>query len=159
MYRIGLGKDVHRLVLGRRLLLGGVRFPFDRGEDGHSDADVLIHAIIDAILGAACLGDIGEFFPPGDPEWKDADSRGLLKMAMDIAGSQQWKIVNIDCVVTCEKPKILSYRESIRNSLAEILGIDTENIFIKGKTAEGLGAIGSGDAIEAAAVCLLEKKQ
>lgn len=157
MYRIGLGKDIHRLVSGRRFLLGGVNIPFDRGEDGHSDGDVLSHAIIDSLLGASCLGDIGEFFPPGDAKWKDADSTELLRIAYRTVRNEGWRIINIDCVVTCEKPKILPYREMIRESLAGVLEIDAGQVFVKGKTAEGFDAAGKGEAVEALAICLLEK--
>jgi len=155
MIRIGLGKDLHCLVSGRPFLLGGIVIPFEKGEAGHSDGDVLIHAIIDALLGAACLGDIGELFPPGDPKWKDADSGKLLKKIRDMIRTEGWRIINIDCVITCEKPKILPFRTLIRESLANILKINTGQIFIKGKTAEGQDSIGRGDAVEAIAVCLL----
>ena len=157
MMRVGLGKDSHRLVTGRRFLIGCVEIPFSKGEDGHSDGDVLAHAVIDALLGAAGIGDIGEFFPPGDPKWKDADSGDLLRSAWKTVRDQGWILVNLDCVVTCELPKILPYREKIRESLAAILGVKKETVFVKGKTAEGLDAIGRGDAVEALAVCLLEK--
>ena len=157
MFRIGLGKDIHRLVSQRPFLAGGVKIPFEKGEAGYSDGDVLIHAVIDAILGAGGLGDIGEFFPPGDPKWKNADSRELLQIAGKIIKEKGWKIVNLDCVITCEMPKILPYRDQIRASLAAILEIETGNIFVKGKTAEGLDSIGKGEAVEAMAVCLLEK--
>jgi 2-C-methyl-D-erythritol 2,4-cyclodiphosphate synthase len=146
---------MHRLVPGRPFLLGGVELPFEKGEAGHSDGDVLIHAVIDAFLGAAGLGDIGELFPPGDPEWKDADSKKLLGTAWNMAKKEGWRIVNLDCVVTCEAPKILPYRDKIRESLADILGIESSRVFVKGKTAETLGEIGRGEAVEALALCLL----
>ena len=155
MLRIGLGKDIHRLEAGRRFLLGGVEIPFEKGELGHSDGDVLAHAVCDALLGAAGLGDIGELYPPDDPAYKDADSLSLLKGTWHrLAG---WRLVNLDCVVSCEKPKILPYRELIRRSLADALETDPAVIFVKGKTNEGLGPIGTGEAVEAVAVCLLEK--
>ena len=157
MFRVGLGRDLHRLIPGRPFLLGGVHIPFEKGEAGHSDGDVLAHAIIDALLGAAGLGDIGELFPPGMPKWKDADSLELLRTAWNMAQTQGWRIVNLDCVVTCENPKILPFRENIRNSLAKVLGIGVESVFVKGKTNEGLGSLGKGEAMEALAVCLLEK--
>ena len=157
MFRIGLGKDIHRLIAGRPFLLGGIKIPFEKGESGHSDGDVLAHAVIDAILGACGLGDIGELFPPGDPKWKDADSMELLSSAWTIARNEGWRIINIDCVITCENPKILPHRDLIRKSLANVLGIEAESIFLKGKTAEGLDAIGRGEAVEALAICLLEK--
>jgi 2-C-methyl-D-erythritol 4-phosphate cytidylyltransferase/2-C-methyl-D-erythritol 2,4-cyclodiphosphate synthase len=155
---IGLGRDLHRLTPGRKFLLGGVEIPFDRGEQGHSDGDVLAHAVIDALLGAAGLGDIGELYSPDDPRWKDADSLELLKNAWTKVQNEGWSLVNLDCVVTCEKPKILPYRETIRRSLAQALGADPRSIFIKGKTNEGLGPLGAGEAVEAMAVCLLEKE-
>jgi len=157
MLRIGLGKDSHRLAAGRRFLLGGTEIPFERGEAGHSDGDVLAHAVIDALLGAAGLGDIGGFFPPGDPEWKDADSMLLLGIAWKNVKECGWKLLNLDCVVTCELPKILPYRQQIRESIAGVLDADIGSVFVKGKTAEGLDAVGRGEAVEALAICLLEK--
>ncbi|MFP3043260.1 2-C-methyl-D-erythritol 2,4-cyclodiphosphate synthase [Treponema primitia] len=157
MIRIGLGRDLHRLVEGRRFLLGGVEIPADKGELGHSDGDVLVHAVIDALLGAAGLGDIGELFPPADPKWKDADSMKLLGTAWNTVHGAGWRLVNLDCVVSAEKPKLLPYREKIRSSLAAALGVSPEAVFVKGKTGEGLDSIGAGLAIEALAVCLLEQ--
>jgi 2-C-methyl-D-erythritol 2,4-cyclodiphosphate synthase len=157
MIRIGLGRDLHRLVPGRRFLLAGVELASDRGELGHSDGDVLAHAVIDAVLGAAALGDIGAFFPPSDPKWKDADSMELLRIAFGKVKEQGWHLVNLDCVITCERPKIIPYRDQIRAALAVVLEVSPEAIFIKGKTAEGLGLIGEGVAVVAEAVCLLEK--
>jgi 2-C-methyl-D-erythritol 2,4-cyclodiphosphate synthase/2-C-methyl-D-erythritol 4-phosphate cytidylyltransferase/2-C-methyl-D-erythritol 2,4-cyclodiphosphate synthase len=157
MIRIVLGKDLHRLVEDRRFILGGIVIPHDKGELGHSDGDVLAHAITDAVLGAAGFGDIGELFPDKDAAWKDADSMVLLKTAYDKIKADAWKIINIDCVVTCEKPKILLHRGAIRENIARVLEIDPSSVFVKGKTNEGLGEIGEGLAIEALAVCLLEK--
>ena len=157
MFRIGLGKDIHRLIKGRPFLLGGVEIPFQKGEAGHSDGDVLAHAVIDAILGACSLGDIGEFFPPNENKWKNADSMELLKLAFEKVKANGFRIVNIDCVVTCEEPKILPYREQIRKSLAKSLDLEIECVFVKGKTAEGLDSIGKGKAVEALVICLLEK--
>ena len=157
MIKVGLGRDLHRLTAGRRFLLGGVEIPFEKGELGHSDGDVLAHAVCDAVLGAAGLGDIGELFPPGDPVWKDADSLVLLKSAWERVQKTGWQLINLDCVVTCEKPKILPYRDSIVSSLAQALEADTDQVFVKGKTNEGLGPLGTGEAVEAMAVCLLEK--
>ena len=156
MTRIGLGKDIHRLEAGRKFLLGGVEIPFEKGELGHSDGDVLTHAVIDAILGAAGLGDIGELYPSGDPAWKDADSLKLLKTTWEKVRSQGWRLVNIDCVVSCERPKILPHRESICRSIAGALGVETGKVFLKGKTNEGIGPVGTGEAVDAVAVCLLE---
>lgn len=157
MIRIGLGRDLHRLIEGRRFILGGIVIPFEKGELGHSDGDVLAHAITDAILGAAGHSDIGELFPPGDETWKDADSMELLRTAYQKIKDDGWKIINIDCVVTCEKPKILLHRGAIRENIARILELDVSSVFVKGKTNEGLGEIGEGLAVEALAVCLLEK--
>jgi 2-C-methyl-D-erythritol 2,4-cyclodiphosphate synthase/2-C-methyl-D-erythritol 4-phosphate cytidylyltransferase/2-C-methyl-D-erythritol 2,4-cyclodiphosphate synthase len=156
MLRIGLGRDFHRLAPGRPFLLGGVVIPSDRGELGHSDGDVLAHAVTDALLGASGLGDIGEFFPPGESAWKDADSLVLLQTAVEKVKAGGWRPVNLDCVVTCEAPRVLPHREAIRRSLARILGISPQAVFVKGKTNEGLGPIGEGLAVEAMAVCLLE---
>jgi 2-C-methyl-D-erythritol 2,4-cyclodiphosphate synthase/2-C-methyl-D-erythritol 4-phosphate cytidylyltransferase/2-C-methyl-D-erythritol 2,4-cyclodiphosphate synthase len=157
MIRTGLGYDLHRLKRKRRFLLAGVEIPSKRGELGHSDGDVLAHAVCDAILGASGLADIGELFPPSDSSWKDADSMQLLDMAFSIVKKAGWKVVNIDCVIICEAPKVLPYRDVIRNSLAKALEVPVENVFLKGKTAEGLGAIGRGKAVEVLAQCLLER--
>jgi 2-C-methyl-D-erythritol 2,4-cyclodiphosphate synthase/2-C-methyl-D-erythritol 4-phosphate cytidylyltransferase/2-C-methyl-D-erythritol 2,4-cyclodiphosphate synthase len=157
--RIGLGRDLHRLVEGRRLVLGGVEIPFDKGVAGHSDGDALTHAIIDALLGAAALGDIGELFPPNDAQWNDADSIELLQIAYGKVRAAHWSIINIDCVVSCESPRLLPYREALRARLAEALGIECGRVFLKAKTGEGLGDIGGGAAVEAMAVCLLERAQ
>jgi len=147
MIRIGLGYDLHTLVDGRPLILGGVRIPFEKGEAGHSDGDALLHALTDSLLGAACLGDIGEFFPPNDPQWKDADSRILLKAAWERIQAAGWHLENTDCVIAIQKPKILPYREAIRRSIASILTVNTDQVFVKAKTGEGIGIIGSGMAV------------
>jgi 2-C-methyl-D-erythritol 2,4-cyclodiphosphate synthase len=157
MIKIGLGWDRHRLVPGRKFLLGGVELPADKGEAGHSDGDVLAHAVTDALLGAASLGDIGAFFPPGDPAFKDANSLQLLKTAYEAVRGARWRIVNIDCVVICEKPALLPFRDSIRASLAKTLEVSAESVFVKGKTGEGLGETGAGNAVEATAIVLLER--
>jgi 2-C-methyl-D-erythritol 2,4-cyclodiphosphate synthase len=156
MIRAGLGRDLHLLESGRKFLLGGVEIPFEKGEAGHSDGDVLAHAVCDALLGAAGIGDIGELFPPGNPEWKDANSLELLKSAWRVVKAAGWRLVNLDCVVSCEAPKILPHRESIRRSLAEALEAESGAVFVKGKTDEGIGPLGNGEAVEALAVCLLE---
>ena len=158
MMRIGLGTDLHRLEAGRKFLLGGVEIPHKKGELGHSDGDVLAHAICDALLGAAGLGDIGELYPSGDPAWKDADSLELLKAAWQRVKAEGWRLVNLDCVVKCELPKILPHRDKICQSLALALSVDPRQIFVKGKTNEGLGPLGAGEAVEAIAICLLEKE-
>ncbi|MDR2402504.1 MAG: 2-C-methyl-D-erythritol 2,4-cyclodiphosphate synthase [Spirochaetaceae bacterium] len=157
MIRIGLGRDLHRLAPGRPFRLGGVELSANFGELGHSDGDVLAHAVTDALLGAVGIGDIGEFFPPSDPQWKDADSLELLKSAFARVKALGWSIVNLDTVIICEKPRVLPYREAIRASLASALGISAEAVFVKGKTNETLGPAGEGLAVEALAVALLEK--
>jgi 2-C-methyl-D-erythritol 2,4-cyclodiphosphate synthase/2-C-methyl-D-erythritol 4-phosphate cytidylyltransferase/2-C-methyl-D-erythritol 2,4-cyclodiphosphate synthase len=156
MVRVGLGEDMHRLVQGRRFILGGVEIPADRGELGYSDGDVLAHAVTDALLGAVGMGDIGELFPPSDNAWRDADSMNLLRIAFNRIQALGWRLVNIDCVVKFEKPHILPYRRRICESLAMVLGVPPEAVFVKGKTGEGLGPVGEGIAVQASAVCLLE---
>ena len=155
--RIGLGHDFHTLVEGRRFLLAGVVLPSGKGELGHSDGDVLAHAVTDALLGASAIGDIGELFPPSDQKWKDADSMALLRAAFALVAAKGWQVVNLDCVVVCESPKLLPHREAIRASLAAALSVAPESIFVKGKTNEGMDATGAGLAVEATAVCLLER--
>jgi 2-C-methyl-D-erythritol 2,4-cyclodiphosphate synthase/2-C-methyl-D-erythritol 4-phosphate cytidylyltransferase/2-C-methyl-D-erythritol 2,4-cyclodiphosphate synthase len=157
MIKIGLGQDLHRLISGRRFLLGGIEIPAEQGELGYSDGDVLAHAVIDALLGAAALGDIGSLFPSSDPAWKNADSIALLRSAFDMVKQAGWRLVNLDCVVCCEHPKLLPFREAIRKSLAEALKVPVDRVFVKGKTSEGLGHVGEGKAVETLAVCLLER--
>ena len=159
MQRIGLGRDMHRLAAGRRFLLGGVEIPFEKGELGHSDGDVLAHAVTDALLGAAGLGDIGELYPPQEPAWKNADSILLLKSAWNRVRNDGWHLVNLDCTITCEAPRILPHREHICRSLAQALEADPGQVFVKGKTNEGLGHLGAGEAVEALVVCLIEKRE
>ena len=158
MIRAGLGQDVHRLARGRPFLLGGIKIPAPKGELGHSDGDALAHAVTDAVLGASGLGDIGEMFPPSDPAWKDADSMALLRTAFSRVKEAGWHLVNLDCVIICEKPKVLPFREAIRNSLASALEVSADRVFLKGKTAEGLGPLGKGKAVTALSLCLLEKE-
>ena len=153
MMRTGFGNDIHRLVEGRKLYLGGVCIPSPVGEEAHSDGDVLIHALIDALLGALAKGDIGHFFPPEDEKWKDADSRELLKAVLD---EMRPEIVNVDSTVTLEKIKLQSYILSIRESLAHLLGIDMTRVSVKAKTNEGLDALGRGEAVKAEVVVLIE---
>ncbi len=150
--RIGFGSDIHKLEEGRKLMIGGILIPSDKGEAAHSDGDVLLHAIIDAILGAAAAGDIGELFPPDDNKWKDADSTILLKHVMDVLKPE---IGNIDAVITLESPKLGSWKDIIRKKVASLLSIDESRVSIKAKTAEGLGDIGSGRAIKAEAIILI----
>lgn len=153
--RIGEGWDIHPLVEGRALMLGGVAVDHDRGEAGHSDGDVLWHAIIDALLGAAGLGDIGTHFPPSDLEWKDARSSSLAGKIADLVASKGWQIGNIDSTVILEKPKLAPWKERIILGIASTLGIAPEAVSVKAKTMEGFGEIGRGDAIEARAIVLL----
>ena len=159
MMRIGLGRDLHRLVRGRRFLLAGVEIPAERGELGHSDGDVLAHAVCDAMLGAAGLGDIGALFPPSDAAFKGADSMALLRSAFALVKNAGWHLVNLDCTVSCEKPVLLPWRDKIRYALAQALQTSIEAVFVKGKTNEGMDSIGKGWAVEALAVCLLEKDE
>ena len=155
MIRIGLGYDLHRLTEGRQLVLGGVTIPFEKGEDGHSDGDVLLHAITDALLGAAGLSDIGELFPPSDEKWKGADSRELLKYSWNLVKEKGYKLGNLDCVIAIEKPKLLPYRKEIISSIANALEVDESQVFVKAKTGEKLGEIGNGLAVAVWATCLL----
>ena len=157
MLRIGLGHDTHRLGPGNGLVIGGMTIPHDRQARGHSDADVLLHAITDAILGAAALGDIGELFPDDDPVNKGRDSAEMLRVAADRVAAAGWGIVNLDCVIFAQRPKILPYRSRIRERIAGILGIDEGSVWLKAKTGEGVGAIGEEQAIAAECVVLLER--
>lgn len=154
-FRVGEGWDIHPLVPGRKLLLGGVHIEHDRGEAGHSDGDVLWHAITDALLGAAGLGDIGTHFPPSGDRWKDADSGVLARMAADMLAEQGWSIRNIDSTVILERPKLSPHREAICASIAERLGLPGETVSVKAKTYEGFGEVGSGKAVEARAIALV----
>lgn len=156
-YRTGLGWDVHRTAVGRPLLLGGVAIAAEFGLDGHSDADVLAHAITDAILGACALGDIGMHFPDTDPRWKGADSLKLLRHAVELAAGQGFTLVNIDSTVILERPKLKDYRLRIRESLAECLALPLDCVSVKFKTAEKVGPVGEGRSAEAQAVALLKR--
>ncbi len=157
--RIGIGYDLHRLELDRPLILGGVRIPFDLGLMGHSDADVLCHAITDAILGAAALGDIGSHFPDTDPRFKDADSMDLLVRAYNLVRAQEFRIMNIDSTIICERPKLREYIDPMRQKLAEALVLPVTRVSVKAKTNEGLGPEGQGEAISVHAVVLLDRTQ
>ena len=156
MYRIGIGHDTHRLEPGNGLWIGGLRIPHSQSAVGHSDADVLLHAITDAILGAAALGDIGELFPNTDPKNKDRSSSEMLVIAFDKVRSAGWNIVNMDCIVFAEKPKILPHREQIRLRVADLLAVDSSQVWLKAKTGEGVGPIGEERAIAAECVVMLE---
>ncbi len=154
--RTGIGWDVHRLAPGRPLILGGVCIPSELGLDGHSDADVLAHAITDALLGAAALGDIGQHFPDSDPRWAGADSLKFLRHARDLLRAAGYTIVNVDATVLLEHPKLRDHRVAMRESLARALELEPARLSVKFKTAEGLGAVGEGRAAEAQAIATLE---
>jgi 2-C-methyl-D-erythritol 4-phosphate cytidylyltransferase/2-C-methyl-D-erythritol 2,4-cyclodiphosphate synthase len=153
--RAGTGYDLHRLVSGRRLVVGGVAIPSDRGALGHSDADVVCHAVTDAILGAACLGDIGRHFPDSDARWKDASSLDLLRTAATLVSSEGFGVGNVDVTVVLEEPKIREYVDAMRAAVAGAIGIDVARVSIKGKTNEGVDAVGRGEAIAAYAIALI----
>lgn len=155
--RIGIGYDVHKLVENRKLFIGGIEIPYEKGLLGHSDADVLIHAIMDSILGALALRDIGYHFPDNDNEFKDIDSKILLKRVYEIMSSKNYKIGNIDCVIACQAPRLANYIDEMRKIISVILHTDIENISIKATTTEKLGFIGRGEGISSEAVCLLER--
>jgi 2-C-methyl-D-erythritol 2,4-cyclodiphosphate synthase len=155
MIRIGQGYDIHRLVSDRPLVLGGAVIPYDRGLLGHSDADVLTHAIMDALLGALALGDIGHYFPPSDPQWHNANSIVLLKAVQQIVQQQSWQILNIDTSIIAEQPKLKPHILTIRESLSAALGLPIERVSVKARTNEGLDAVGRGEAIATHAVVLL----
>ena len=156
-FRVGLGHDTHRLVLGRPLILGGVRIEHDLGLDGHSDADVLLHAITDALLGAAALGDIGELFPNTDQRWANADSAIFVQAALSKLDELGWKIVNLDCTIHAERPKLSAFKPVIAARVAELLGLDRSQVNVKAKTGEKVGPIGRQEAISADAVVLIER--
>ena len=155
--RIGHGYDVHRLVEGRKLILGGVESPFEKGLDGHSDADVLVHAVMDALLGAAALGDIGKLFPDNDERYLGADSIGLLKTVRTVLEEHGWKLSNLDATVIAQRPKLAPYIDTMRKRIADALETDAENVSVKATTEERLGFTGSGEGIAAHAVCLIER--
>jgi 2-C-methyl-D-erythritol 2,4-cyclodiphosphate synthase len=156
-FRVGLGHDTHRLEPGNGLVLGGVMIEHDRRAVGHSDADVLLHAITDAILGAAAIGDIGELFPDTDPTNRGRDSADMLRVAAARVGEAGWRIENLDCVIFAQRPKILPHRAAIRQRVADVLGIDTSAVWLKAKTGEGVGPIGRQEAIAAECVALLAR--
>lgn len=153
--RVGLGYDVHRLVVGRKLILGGVAIPFDQGLDGHSDADVLVHAVCDGLLGAAALGDIGIHFPDTDPDFKDISSLKLLARTHAMVKKAGLGVENIDTVIFAQAPRLVPYRAAMRANLAATLGLEPERINIKATTTEGLGLIGAGQGIAAMAMVML----
>ncbi|NLM48879.1 MAG: 2-C-methyl-D-erythritol 2,4-cyclodiphosphate synthase [Epulopiscium sp.] len=155
--RVGIGYDVHKLTENRKLILGGIEIPYEKGLMGHSDADVLIHAIMDALLGAAAKGDIGKNFPDNDEKYKDISSMILLKRVKDILNEDGYTVVNIDSTIVAQRPKLASYIDSMRKNIAEVLEIEIEQINIKATTEEGLGFTGEGKGISAYAICMLKK--
>jgi 2-C-methyl-D-erythritol 2,4-cyclodiphosphate synthase len=156
---MGQGWDVHRISPGRKLILGGIQVPCEFGFEGHSDADVLSHAITDALLGAAALGDIGMHFPDTDPAWKDADSLRFLRHARDLVDRKGYEIVNVDSTVILERPKLKDFRAAIREKLASALGLDLDRVSVKFKTAEKVGPVGEGRSGEAQALVTLSRRR
>ncbi|MCA8918913.1 MAG: 2-C-methyl-D-erythritol 2,4-cyclodiphosphate synthase [Planctomycetes bacterium] len=157
--RVGIGYDIHQMVEGRKLILGGLEIPHDKGSKGHSDGDALLHAITDALLGAAGLGDIGEYFPDNDPEWKDADSGVLLKEAFKHVKRRGWEVENIDCNIIAQAPKLKPYKSQMESRIASLLEIETRRVNVKAKTNEELDAVGRKEAIATQAVVLLKPAQ
>ena len=155
--RVGMGYDVHRLAEGRELILGGVKIPYKKGLLGHSDADVLLHAVMDALLGAAALGDIGKHFPDTDPGYKGVSSISLLEHVGALLDGEQYIVENIDATIIAQSPKMLPHIENMRKNIADALNISVEQVNIKATTEEGLGFTGTGEGISSQAVCLLEK--
>jgi 2-C-methyl-D-erythritol 2,4-cyclodiphosphate synthase len=153
-YRVGLGHDRHRLVRGRPLILGGVPIEFELGLDGHSDADVLLHAVTDALLGSVGAGDIGELFPSSDPRWKDANSTVFLEAALTEVRRRGYEIGNLDCTIHAQRPKLSAYKETIACRLAELMGVRRDQVNVKAKTGEHVGPVGRGEAIDADAVVI-----
>ncbi len=154
--RVGIGYDVHSLVTGRGLVLGGINVPFDRGLSGWSDADVLAHAIIDALLGAAALGDIGSHFPPGEPQYKDISSLSLLKRVVDELAEHGWRVGSVDATIVAEKPRLGEFIDRMRQKLSQTLGIAIGQVSVKASTSDGLGFIGRGEGMAALAVAVIE---
>ncbi|MDP2690760.1 MAG: 2-C-methyl-D-erythritol 2,4-cyclodiphosphate synthase [Deltaproteobacteria bacterium] len=157
--RIGFGYDVHRLAKGRRLILGGVAVPYEKGLDGHSDADVLLHAVIDALMGAAGMGDIGRHFPPTDPAWKDASSVELHKRTGEMVYKGGFEIINIDSTIVCQSPRLADFIPLMTENISKALGIEKGRVNVKAKTEEGLGFTGRGEGISSYAVSLIEEKK
>jgi 2-C-methyl-D-erythritol 2,4-cyclodiphosphate synthase len=155
-HRIGFGNDVHRLALGRKLILGGVHVPFEMGPVGHSDGDALAHAVCDALLGAAALGDIGRHFPDTSPEWHNASSLMFLRRAAELLDQAGYRIANVDSTISLERPKLAPFIPGMKEKMAGALGIEPNQVSIKAKTGEGVDAVGKGEAIRADAVVLIE---
>lgn len=157
--RIGTGYDVHRLSEGRKLILGGVTIPYEKGLLGHSDADVLLHAVMDALLGAAALGDIGQHFPDKDAAYKDIDSRVLLRKVRDLLTEKLYVVSNIDATIIAQQPKLMPYLTKMRENIASDLGLELDQVSVKATTEEGLGFTGTGEGIAAQAVCLIAQPE
>jgi len=153
--RIGFGNDVHRLVPERKLILGGIEIPFDKGPLGHSDGDALLHAICDALLGAAALGDIGRHFPNTAPEWKDAPSIKFLRHVYTLVEAKGYDIINVDCTIEIERPRLAPFVDRMRELVAETLSVQTDRVSVKAKSGEGMGEVGRGEAVRAEAVALI----
>jgi 2-C-methyl-D-erythritol 2,4-cyclodiphosphate synthase len=158
-FRVGLGHDTHRLIPNRPLILGGVTIEFDRGLSGHSDADILLHALTDALLGAAGLGDIGDAFPDTDPAFAGIDSAILLERALDRVRAAGWRLINLDCTIFAQRPKLAPYKPASRQRLAELVGLSVEAVNVKAKTGELVGPIGREEAMSADAIVLIERDQ
>lgn len=154
--RIGHGYDVHKLTENRKLILGGVQIPYEKGLLGHSDADVLLHAVSDALLGAAALGDIGKHFPDTDPAFKDADSRKLLRHVVTLLENMGYRVGNIDCTIIAQRPKLKDYIQEMRENIAQDCNVDVSCVNVKATTEEGLGFTGDGSGMSAHAVCIIE---
>lgn len=157
MFKVGLGYDVHKLTENRKLILGGVEIPYEKGLLGHSDADVLVHAIMDALVGATKMGDIGKLFPDTDPQYKDISSIKLLKAVNKLLNEKGYKIINIDSIIVAQKPKMRPYIDEMEKNIAQALNVDIDCINVKATTEEELGFTGNGEGISSKAVCLLEK--
>ncbi len=155
--RVGTGFDLHRMGADRPLILGGIEIEHDSGLIGHSDADCVLHAVADALLGAAALGDIGQHFPDTDPAYKDADSADLVKEVVSLVHENGYQVINVDCTVLAERPKLEPYRDAMQQRMAELLGIDAGAVGVKFTTLEGLGALGRGEGIACQAICLLDE--
>ena len=154
-WRVGLGHDTHRLEPGRRLIIGGVEIPHDKGFVAHSDGDVLLHALTDAVLGAAALGDIGEWFPDTDPRYRGADSSWLLQEAVRLVREHGWAVVNVDCTVFAQQPKLSPYKREMAANIARVLGVNPDRVNVKAKTGEGVGPVGLAESMDASAIVLL----
>jgi 2-C-methyl-D-erythritol 2,4-cyclodiphosphate synthase len=157
-YRTGIGTDIHRLVEGRKLMLGGVYVPYRAGLAGHSDGDVGLHAVIDALLGASGMGDIGTLFPETDSQWRNADSKKLLVIVKEQLEEKRWEVVNVDLIIHAEEPRLEPVKGQMKRCIAGLLEIDFTAVNVKAKTSDGLGEVGAGEAIAATATALLKKK-